>query len=220
MSEIKAVILDLDNTVLDRTSTFRAFAASFVDHYFAHAEHRVKLIEDIVARDLDGYKDKPALFRELLSDYEWTAKPDHEALMNYYRVHYVKHATLMDQAKNVLSYLRSKYRTALITNGMTTIQYGKIDQAGIRDDFDLIIVSEEAGVKKPDPAIFGMATKKFGLTPAQCVYVGDHPVNDIGGAANAGMQTIWLQWTQPWREEVKAKPLHTITRLAQLTNLL
>lgn len=52
--------------------------------------------------------------------------------------------------------------------------------------------------------------------PEQCVYVGDHPVNDIEGAAAAGMNTIWIRVNQPWREGLSARPLRTIERLDEL----
>ena len=140
--------------------------------------------------------------------------------MDYYKVNYVKNAILMDQAKEVLAYLRTKYRTGLITNGRTEIQYGKIDQINLRGDFDIILVSEEAGVKKPDAAIFRMALDALGLPPEQCVYVGDHPVNDVAGAADVGMKTIWLQSNQPWRDELHVKPDHVIRSLHQILEIL
>lgn len=220
MNAIKAVILDLDQTVLDRMLTFRNYATSFVDTYFKHHENRNELVEDIIRRDLDGYKDKPELFRELLAEYPWTPKPAFEELMDHYKVNYVKHAILMEQAKEVLDYLRTRYKTGLITNGRTDIQYGKIDRLGIRDDFDLIIVSEEAGVKKPNPTIFRMALQSLGLPAEQCVYVGDHPVNDVAGAANVGMNTIWLQGNQPWRDELDVTPNHVIRSFNQLRDIL
>jgi haloacid dehalogenase superfamily, subfamily IA, variant 3 with third motif having DD or ED/haloacid dehalogenase superfamily, subfamily IA, variant 1 with third motif having Dx(3-4)D or Dx(3-4)E len=222
MDQIKAVILDLDQTVLDRTRTFRAFAASFINEYFFHHHGRDELVEDMMVRDEDGYKDKRELFSEVLTEYPWAGadKPELEQLMDYYKVNYVNNAILMDQGLEVLEYLRKKYQTGLITNGRTDIQYGKIDRMGIRGHFDIILVSEEAGVKKPDAVIFRMALQALGLSPEQCVYVGDHPVNDVAGAANVGMKTIWLQSNQPWREELNVKPDHVIRSLQQLMEIL
>lgn len=61
-----------------------------------------------------------------------------------------------------------------------------------------------------------MAAKRLGAAPEQCVYVGDHPVNDIEGAAAIGMNTIWIRVNQPWREGLSARPLRTIERLDEL----
>lgn len=220
MTEIKAVIFDLDNTLLDRSSTFKAFAISFLHYYFDHLESSQLLLERIIELDQDGYKDKRELFEELLSELPWASKPAHSELMQYYNDHYVKNAKLMEHAWDVIKHIQGKYKTALITNGRKEIQYGKIDHLGLRDSFDFIIVSEEAGYKKPDRRIFEAATNALSLQPAQCIYIGDHPANDIEGACQAGLSAIWMKVNQPWRENLMAKPLHTISKLNELLVLL
>lgn len=220
MVDIKAVIFDLDNTLVDRTNSFKSFAASLLNHYFGHMESRQQMLELIIELDIDGYKDKKELFHDLQDQLPWSTKPEHDELMNYYDEHYVKNVVLMDQALEVIRHTRSKYKTALITNGRNAIQYGKLDHLGIRSEFDFILVSEEAGCKKPDRRIFEAALSSMQLQPEQCIYVGDHPVNDIEGAFNAGMDTIWIKVNQPWRDGLTAKPLHTITRLGELLVLI
>lgn len=220
MQTIQAVLFDLDNTILDRTKTFGKFTDLFLRMYMNHVGSTQNLFDLIVERDRDGYKDKTELFSELLEQLPWKNKPSLDELLDFYRKEYVRCAVLMDRAKEVIDHVRSKYRIGLITNGKTSIQYGKIDQLGIRGDFDVILVSEEAGVKKPDPGIFRMALDKLELLPEQCVFVGDHPINDVEGAARAGMAAIWLKVNQPWPDGVQAAPLHTIDRLSDLLELL
>jgi putative hydrolase of the HAD superfamily len=220
MDQIKAIIFDLDNTILNRTRTFEGFTQTLLKTYFGHLETTDNISQRIIELDQDGYKDKPLLFNELLQELPWSVYPPHAELMEFYGKEYVRSAVLMEEAREVVQQLRSKYRTGLITNGKTDIQYGKIDQLGIRDDFDLIIVSEEAGVKKPDPRIFRIALDHFGLSPEQCIYIGDHPTNDVEGAANVGMNTIWMKVNQPWQDSITARPLHSITHLRELLPLL
>lgn len=216
MSNIKAIIFDLDNTILDRTSTFRQFTVSFLNSYFGHLDDNQEILERMIDLDQDGYKDKNVLFHELLEELPWNVKPEHDELLQFYRNEYVKSAVLMEQALEVIRYIRKNYKTALITNGRNEIQYGKIDRMGIRDEFDFIIVSEEAGCKKPDSRIFEAAINHLQLQPEQCIYVGDHPINDMEGAYKAGMETVWMKVNQPWRDGLSAKPLHTIERLDEL----
>lgn len=220
MKNIQAIIFDLDNTLLDRTRTFQNFTTSFVNTYFAHDPNADAIATRIIDLDQDGYKDKHLLFAELLEELPWLTKPDHNELMGFYNVHYVKNALLMEHAAETMSYIRQKYKLGLITNGRTAIQYGKIDRLGIRDLFDFILVSEEAGVKKPDNRIFEMALNKLGLRPEQCLYIGDHPTNDIEGAGKAGMKTIWFEVNQPWRDEITIKPEHRIKHLRELEAIL
>ncbi|MEK4110190.1 putative hydrolase of the HAD superfamily [Paenibacillus sp. DS2363] len=220
MDHIKAVIFDLDNTILNRTMTFDGFTQSLIKTYFGHLESTEDISKRIIELDQDGYKDKPLLFNELLNELPWAEYPPHAELMEFYGREYVRSSVLMEQAREVVQHLRGKYQTGLITNGQTDIQYGKIDQLGIREDYDHIIVSEEAGVKKPDPRIFQLALDHFGLRPEQCIYIGDHPVNDIEGAASVGMSTIWMKVNQPWQDSITLGPLHTIEHLNELKKLL
>lgn len=220
MDQIKAIIFDLDNTILNRTRTFEGFTQTLLKTYFGHLETTDNISQRIIELDQDGYKDKPVLFNELLQELPWSVYPPHAELMEFYNKEYVRSAVLMEEAREVVQQLRSKYQTGLITNGKTDIQYGKIDQLGIRDDFDLILVSEEAGVKKPDPQIFRLALDHFGLSPEQYIYIGDHPTNDVEGAANVGMNTIWMKVNQPWQDSITARPLHSITHLRELLPLL
>lgn len=220
MKQIKAIIFDLDNTLLDRTCTFSRFTECFVSTYFQHLNSTQRIYDRIIHLDQDGYKDKKELFTELLDELPWNKKPELTELLDFYSREYVKKAVLMDQAREVLHHTRKNYKTGLITNGKTIIQYGKIDQLGIRDDFDFIIVSEEVGMKKPDPRIFEMALKKLDLNSKECIYIGDHPINDIQGASKVGMETIWITVNQPWRENIEAKPLYQINKLSELLGLL
>jgi len=225
MTDLRGILFDLDNTVLDRTRTFRQFAERLADVYVGHIvteDERGRIVADIIERDLDGYKDKPLLFAELRTALPWqdgTAPPSVGELLRFYRSEYVNSAILMAHAEELLTYCKGKYKVGLVTNGRTAIQYGKIDKLGIRGYFDAIIVSEEAGVSKPDPAIFGLALSRLALAPEQCVFIGDHPVNDIAGAARAGMRVIWMKANQPWREEAGEMPL-AVTGLQQLLRVL
>lgn len=215
---IKAVLFDLDNTLLDRTRTFRAFAEQFIGEYFPAAteEEQRTMLWSIIKKDEDGYKDKGELFHELIQELAWVRKPAHKELMDYYKERYVANAVLMEDAIELLAYCRSKYKLALITNGRTKIQYGKIDQLSLRDYFDTILVSEEVGIKKPDRRIFEQALESLMITPEEGVYIGDHPKNDMGGADRAGLHTVWVKVNQPWPENLDVKPVKIVTDLKSL----
>lgn len=188
--------------------------------YFQHTNDIESIASRITELDQDGYKDKNILFAELLAELPWLTKPEITELLNYYSEHYVKNALLMEYAAETIAYVRQKYKMGLITNGKNAIQYGKIDQLGIREAFDFILVSEEAGFKKPDAKIFELALEKLDLSPEQCLFIGDHPQNDIEGAGKYGMKTIWFEVNQPWNEKVTIKPEHTIKHLRELAEIL
>ncbi|XID94855.1 HAD family hydrolase [Paenibacillaceae bacterium WGS1546] len=221
LPRIRAILFDLDNTLLDRTSAFAAFARAFVERFVDTDGNAAEWIEIMIELDEDGYKNKTAFFAELLERLPWRIKPESAELMAYYDDHYVRSAVLMDQALEVLEYARnSGCKLGMITNGRTRIQHGKIARLGLRNVFDTILVSEEVGLRKPDPAIFRLAAERLGIPAGQCVFIGDHPVNDIEGAARAGMATVWLEVNQPWREGIRARPLRKIRTLGQLLEMI
>ncbi len=219
MKQIKAIIFDLDNTLLDRDKTFRRFSELLVDKCFSDLSmsEKNRYIEIIRVLDNDGYKKKSEMFAELLEMLVWKQKPPLSELMDFYNVHYVESAVLMDHALDLLDYCKlNKFKLGLITNGMNHIQYGKVDRLGIREYFHVIVVSEEAGVKKPDERIFRMALERLGLRPDEAVFVGDHPRNDVWGAGQAGMEAIWVERNQKWDESLGVTPIKTIRRLDEL----
>lgn len=218
MNTIKGIIFDLDNTLLDRSKTFLIFSKKLIEFYFTHlsAHDKQELIKQLITIDEDGYKDKKLMFTELREMFPWTIKPTLEELLEFYSLNYASNAELMDGALEVLTYCKKSYKVGLITNGKMVIQYGKLDKLNIRAYFDTIVISEEAGIKKPHKGIFELAMRNLHLIADECIYIGDHPVNDIEGAAQAGLNTIWIKVNQPWRDELTVKPLKTITRLQEL----
>jgi putative hydrolase of the HAD superfamily len=85
----------------------------------------------------------------------------------------------------------SGYQMGLISNGRHDFQMRSIRKLKIEEDFNVILISESEGVRKPDPEIFHRALHKLGRQPRESIFVGDHPDADIRGAHEIGMKTIW-----------------------------
>lgn len=108
----------------------------------------------------------------------------------------------------------------IITNGFTSLQQTRLERTGLRDHFDLLIISEEVGVAKPDARIFDYALAQAGNPSRDRVLmVGDTAESDIRGGVNAGLATCWLnahQQTLP----ADLQPDWTVTSLSELEQLL
>jgi putative hydrolase of the HAD superfamily len=79
----------------------------------------------------------------------------------------------------------------VITNGKGKLQMDSIEALGIKPYFDTILISEWEGLKKPQPEIFLKAVNSLNLSSGECVFVGDHPENDVRAANAVGMTSIW-----------------------------
>jgi 2-haloacid dehalogenase len=102
-------------------------------------------------------------------------------------------AFLLPHARDVLETLNRRAALALLSNGLSRVQRGRLAGSGIADLFQRIIISEEVRLAKPDPGIFLLALSELGLPGGQVLCVGDSPATDIRGAHLAGLAACWLQ---------------------------
>ena len=90
----------------------------------------------------------------------------------------------------MLDYLRPKYTLHIITNGFAEVQDGKLNNTNLASYFDVIVNSEMAGVKKPNPIIFEKALSLAEVSKENSLMIGDSFEADILGALNFGMDAI------------------------------
>ena len=107
----------------------------------------------------------------------------------------------------------------VVTNE-TPMQHATIRARGLEGLTRCVVVSEEAGCHKPEPAIFHLALNQWGLLPSRDVlFVGDDAVADIGGAQSVGLSTAWLSRGQSWPSALKS-PNHQVNHVTELGPLL
>jgi len=124
---------------------------------------------------------------------------------------------LFPGAHEVLTYLRSKYILHLISNGFKESTEIKIAGSNIAAYFDQVIISENVGVNKPDPAIFQHALDVAGAKKEESLMIGDSIEADIRGAMNFGMDTIYFN---PMSATKPDDVLVEITGLKELMGIL
>lgn len=115
-----------------------------------------------------------------------------------------------------LKYLFPKYKLHLITNGFEEVQYPKIALSGMKEFFDQVITSEEAGCKKPEKDIFYFAFEKTGATPEESIMIGDDLEVDILGARSVGMDQVYVNYHHREHDEevtMEVNDLISLTRI-------
>jgi 2-haloacid dehalogenase len=101
-------------------------------------------------------------------------------------------AQLVPGATEVLDAVLPGRRLALVTNGLADVQRPRLAASSIVDRIDVVVISEEEGVAKPDPAIFDIALERMGRPARHDVLViGDSLSSDIAGGLGAGLATAW-----------------------------
>ncbi len=194
---IRAVCLDIDDTLVDYMASGRAGLAALIGHDRAWS-HWAQLTELHYDRFIAGEVDfdrmrlerTRAFFAELgqqLSDAEVAVREARrvDAMRGAWR--------LFDDALPCLHLLRSAgLMLAAVTNAPSAHQRAKLATVGLIDAFDVLVIAEEVGLAKPDPAIFHLACTRLGVRPDQTVHVGDRLDLDAVGAASAGLHGVWL----------------------------
>jgi putative hydrolase of the HAD superfamily len=194
----KAVIFDLDNTLVD-----------FVDRKKIVIRETVKAMIDA---GLD--EDFEALHKDF-SEYYWSHGIENQKIFQNYLMHRYKkidyrilaHAIIAYRkvnsgllrpypgARRLLIYLKSQgYKLAILSDAPRLEAYMRLCTVGFDDFFDVILTTDDTKTVKPHSKGFFLAAKKLGVHIKDCIMIGDTPDRDIVGAKKLGMLTIFAEY--------------------------
>ncbi len=136
------------------------------------------------------------ILRLTLSEFGYSAVPElvtRQAVEAIYQITQ-QYWEVEPDAQPALQELQAEgYHLGLVSNaGDEPDVQTLIDKAGLRQYFEVILVSAELGIRKPNPRIFHQALQFWGVPPQRAAMVGDTLGADILGAQNAGLYSIWL----------------------------
>jgi len=133
-------------------------------------------------------------------------------------------ANMVADVMEVLATIRKGgYKTAIIANGNSIDARNIIASCGLEEYFDVIVISEELGIEKPDKGIFQSALDRLKIEAANAVMVGNRIDADILGANRMGMKSVWFHWNDRYEEIIGNKeesPDFIIKSLSELPGLL
>ena len=205
----KAVLFDFDETLQDRTAAFEKYMDTFMAEFLPDLseEEKNKRKKDMVDTGNGGYVNREEWYQGLIDLWKWENAPSKTVLAQHYDNQFGHHNVIFEGSVPLLKALRSRgIKTGVITNGPSVLQNMKMQESGLVPYCDIVVVSGDLPLAKPQPEIFISTAEKLGIDAQDCVYVGDHPINDIKGALSAGMKAIRMNWgwfeNQDLREDV------------------
>ena len=189
------LLLDLDNTVLDRTGAFRAWAQEFLDGVGAPDGD----VDWLLSVDADGLTDRWDVADAIKERYHLrTSAVD---IVDAIREGVLGRVRLNPLAACALRIaVDAGWVPVVVTNGATRQQDDKIRRTGLDRYVADWVISEEAGVSKPNPRIFALAAQRVRMRLQGAWVVGDSPEADIGGAAALGLPSVWVHRGRKWME--------------------
>ncbi|MCJ0932057.1 HAD family hydrolase [Virgibacillus halodenitrificans] len=190
---IKAVLFDLDGTLLNRDESLKGFINNQYERLKRYVGHvtKAQYVARFIELDRRGYVWKDKVYQQLSQEFD-ISKITWEELLKDYIENFRFNCVPFDNLIQMLEELKSSnFLLGMITNGYGQFQMDNIKALSIEQYFDVILVSEWEGIKKPNPEIFQRALEKLNVSPEQSIFVGDHPENDVKASQNIGMEGIW-----------------------------
>nr|WP_319003586.1 HAD-IA family hydrolase [Rossellomorea aquimaris] len=179
---IKAAIFDLDGTLLNRDASVKAFITDQYERLYHCLHHIPKnlYISRFIELDQRGYVWKDKVYKQLIEEFSIPELTFEEFLDDY--IEQFKHSCIpFPHILTMLDELKVEgIRLGMITNGYGRFQMDNILALKIEPYFQVILVSEWEGIKKPDTEIFKRAIERLQVEPQECIFIGDHPEYDGG----------------------------------------
>ena len=211
---IKAIIFDLDNTLIDRQRAFKEMLIRKFNSLFNDEKLVNQMVKDVNDWDNNGTVERIVVFKKWVEKYNVTCITP-EQLDKEWSNESGSVAFLYDDVKETLIKLKEKYKLAILTNGNTVSQRRKLNTINIYDLLDYTLVSSEYIARKPDKQIFEYTAKQLGLKTNECIYVGDNYNIDVLGSKNAGMTPIFVSRKGEMHDDVT-----TIKKISELLKIL
>jgi putative hydrolase of the HAD superfamily len=127
---------------------------------------------------------------------------------------------LYPYVREVLETLRRHFPLALVTDAQSAYARGELNQVGLLEYFDPIVVSGDYGYRKPDKRLFDVALEAMGVAAEHTLYVGNDMHRDVYGAREAGLKTVMFDSDQGKKEHLGCVPDYTITDHRELLKIL
>ena len=113
--------------------------------------------------------------------------------LNVFFKDFVDTLTLRPNAKKIIAHSKLNFKLGLISNfTYAPVIYASLKKVGINEFFNVVVVSHENGWRKPSKHIFQEALTKLQVDAGKAVFVGDSPIEDIRGAKEAGLRTVFI----------------------------
>ena len=190
---------DADGTLFDYNraeaaalrNTFRSLTLPFEDSYLdVYREINHGLWQSLERQEITQAVLRFRRFELLMEAIQLNASP--EEMSSVYVEQLSICSELMDGAYEVLESLCAKSQIAIVTNGLQTVQRGRLEKSTIRGFISELIISEEVGAAKPGSAFFDAAFARCD-NPAKSdvLIIGDSLSSDIQGGVAYGIDTCW-----------------------------
>jgi putative hydrolase of the HAD superfamily len=191
---VPLLLVDLDNTLIDRSGAFGRWARDFVSAQRGGQAD----VQWLTGADRDGLEQRERLAAMIGERFRLDGQTEARVLAEL-RAGLIRNIVADDAVTAALRAARAAaWVPYVVTNGTVQQQTRKLRHTGLDQEVAGWVISEGAGIRKPDPEIFRYAAAQAGQSLDGAWMIGDSAEADIRGACNAGLPGIWLHRGRPW----------------------
>ncbi|MCM0623167.1 HAD family hydrolase [Lysinibacillus sp. OL1_EC] len=192
---MKAILFDLDDTLLNRDHAVDNLFYIILEKYYGAIQGMLKkdMLEKFKEYDKRDYgiADKTNVLSSFFDAFPSTFQLHRHDMQDFWDQQFPYCFSIDQHMLKVLQTIKKQVQVGIITNGSTLRQKAKITHTGLASYFDVILISEEVGLTKPDKRIFELALHQLQVQPNEALFVGDDLAKDIAGCQQARMKGIW-----------------------------
>jgi len=214
---MKAIIFDLFGTLIDSRSDELAHRElskylSLIHGSFSFEEH-LRLYYEYTSKGLSSAQAVWEALKRLAGIHNFSIKLSVKDIEELHVKYHVKYSILYNDVVKALEIAKSAIGVlGLVTDADIAVVNAILEHLGIRKYFNAVVVSEELGIRKPNPRLFLEVSRRLSVKPEKCVVIGDS-WKDVEGGKRAGMKVILLlrssktEWPSPYKPDYEAKDL-------------
>ncbi|OIK13395.1 HAD-IA family hydrolase [Bacillus sp. MUM 13] len=213
------MLFDLDDTLLDRDHAVDNMFLMILEKCYPGVKHSAIMLQKFKEYDKRSYgsNDKTKVLESFFDEFPPKYRLPRNDIQDYWNSNFPNCFSIDQNTANIVNAIRMHMKIGIITNGASQRQKAKILKTNLTNCFDIIIISEEAGISKPDKRIFELAINRLNVLPEAMLFVGDNLVLDIGGSQNANIKGIWFN-PHMKKNDTEIKPYAEIDSLDRLLN--
>ncbi len=195
----EVALFDLDSTLFNSELSEKLALSSSFEQYGIKTSYQLLntyrkinsgLWSDFENKTITLPKLRIERFQRLCDELGFKINP--EELADSYESNLGKCGGLYNNAEKLLGDVKERSKVGLITNGLESVQKARLSNFNLNRYFDVILISGECGMSKPDPSIFQASLDLLGHSRKSSVLmIGDSLSSDIAGAENFGIDSCW-----------------------------
>lgn len=220
---LKAILFDLDNTLIDymhfKKETAKAAAKAMIAQGLPASEKEIydKIFQVYEEKGIEYQKTMYEVVKQYGLEINRAEKIQQAGILAYLKRKFEVLKTYPDVLPTLEKLKEKGLKLALVSDAPRNKAWQRLIMAGLENAFDLIITHNDTEQFKPHPSPFQLALKTLNISPEEALFVGDNPGRDIRGAKKLGIRTCLAEYGRVFERSEEAD--HVIMDIKELLGI-